>query len=451
LKSTDRPRLADLALSKFVVAILAAAALYGASQPDPAALARQALDLLLASKYTEFIQLLTPEAKGLLTPEFLRDRVGGELQSFGKVLQIGQPISEKTGGVDIVVFPIRFSNQPVNVEFTFSSSGQIAGLHFRSPDAPLPATWSQPSYSKPGLFRERNVTVGSDQWKLGGTFTYPLSKTLAPAVVLVHGAGPDDRDESLFGTRIFADIAEGLASRGIAVLRYDKRTKVYPAEMSEIAYTLQQETIEDAVRALALIRHQPEVDPNRVFVLGHSLGGYALPRVARQDGKLAGAIVLAGNARHIEDVSVAQTEFLLNAKGGASADEQKRLELMKAEAARIKSLVAGKDNPPILLGLPAAYYLDLKSYDPAAEAARLGIPMLFLQGQRDFQVTMEDFNLWKAGLARTENVKFQTYVTLNHLFIAGDGPPSPAEYTQPGNVAAAVIDDISGWIASQKH
>jgi dipeptidyl aminopeptidase/acylaminoacyl peptidase len=248
-----------------------------------------------------------------------------------------------------------------------------------------------------------------------------------------------------------ADIAEGLASRGIAVLRYDKRTKIYGAQMSDMAFTLQQETIEDAVRALDLVRHQPEVDPGRVFVLGHSLGGYAVPRIAKQDGKLAGAIVLAGSARHIEDISLAQTEYLLKAKGGASPAEEKRLDLMKAEAAKIRSLEAGKDSPPILLGLPSAYFLDLKNYDPAAEARKLAIPMLFLQGERDFQVTMEDFGLWKAGLAGAKNVTFQSYVTLNNLFIAGEGPASPVEYRKGGNVAPAVIDDVSAWIAARKR
>ena len=421
------------------------------SAQPPAAAGRKALDLLLASRYDEFSQLLTTEAKTLLTPEFLRDRVGAEVKSFGKVEEISQPLTEKSGGVDIVSFPVRFSNKSVNIQLTLNGSGQVAGLHFRSPDDPLPTVWKRPSYSKPELFRERSVTIGSDEWKLGGTFTFPSGKGPYPAVVLVHGPGPNDRDESIYATRMFADIAEGLASRGIAVLRYDKRTKLYGQQMSELPFTLQQETIEDAVRAIALVRRQPEVDPSRVFVLGHSLGGYAVPRIAKQGGKLAGAIVLAGIARHIEDVSLAQTEYLLKAKGGASPQEQKRLDLMKAEVAKIRTIEAGKDNPTILLGLPAAYFLDLKSYDPAVEARRLAIPMLFLQGERDFQVTMEDFGLWKAGLAGAKNITFQSYATLNNLFISGEGPSSPAEYTKGGNVAAAVIDDVSIWIAARKR
>jgi hypothetical protein len=418
---------------------------------QPAEAGRKALDLLLGSRYSEFSELLSAEAKQKLTLEFLRNNVGVEIKSFGNLEEVGQPVTQKSGSSDLVSFPVRFSTVRLNVQFTLNESGQVAGLHFRPPDDPVQPAWNRPSYSKTELFREREVTVGADQWKLGGTFTLPVGKGPFPAVVLVHGPGPNDRDESIYANRIFADIAEGLASRGIAVLRYDKRTRIYGEEMSKIPFTLQEETIEDAVRAIALARRQPEVDPGRVFVLGHSLAGYAVPRIARQDGKLAGAVVLAGNARHLEDVALAQTEFMLKAKGGASPEEQKRLELLKTEVTKVKSLVAGNDNPPTLMGLPTAYLLDLKGYDPAAEARRLAIPMLFLQGERDFQVTLEDFGLWKTGLAGTKNIAFKTYPALNHLFIAGDGPASPFEYRRPGNVAPEVIEDVAVWVAAQKH
>jgi hypothetical protein len=432
------------------VALLGIAA-HSGSAPQPAAVGRTALDLLLAARYQEFSELLTVEAKGLLTPEFLRDRVGTEITSFGKLGEIGAPVTAPSGTSVIVSFPIRFAKTPVSLQFTVTQSGQIAGLHFRSPDYVVPQTWNKPPYSDPERFQERDVTVGTDEWKLGGKFTFPSGKGPFPVVVLVHGAGPNDRDESIYATRIFQDIAGGLASRGIAVLRYDKRTKVYGPQMSETAFTLKEETTEDAVRAIALARSQPEANPKRIFVLGHSLGGYALPRIARQGGKLAGAIVLAGNARHIEDVSLAQTEFLLKAKGGASPDEQKRLDQMKAEREKVKALAPSSDNPPVLLGLPIEYFLDLKGYDPPAEARRLGIPMLFLQGERDFQVSLEDFNLWRAGLAGAKNIAFHSYGPLNHLFIEGKGAPSPLEYRTGGNVAPVVIDDITAWISSQRE
>jgi dienelactone hydrolase len=254
----------------------------------------------------------------------------------------------------------------------------------------------------------------------------------------------------MFSNRIFADIAEGLASRNIAVIRYDKRSKVYGQQMGETDFTLQQETIEDAVRAIALLRQQPEIDPNRIFILGHSLGGYATPRIIAQSlaqkMPIAGAILLAGNARHIEDISIAQTEAMLKARGNITADEQRRVDAMKQQAEDIRNLDPAKPHPPVLLGLPAAYFLDLKGYDPAAEAKHLGTRLLILQGERDFQVTMEDFNLWKTGLTGSPAVTFKTYPALNHLFIAGEGASSPTEYRKPGNVAPAVIDDIANWL-----
>lgn len=258
----------------------------------------------------------------------------------------------KVAAGNLVSFPVRFSNVTVNVQFTINDFGHIAGLFFRSAENPMPATWKRPPYSKPELFRERDITVGDDGWKLGATATVPLGKGPFPAGVLVHGPGPNDRNEAIFATRMFEDIAEGLASRGYAVIRYDKRTKVYAERMSVRPFTIQEETVEDAVRAVAAARKQPEVDPKRVFVLGHSLGGYMVPRIANQDGRLAGAIVAAGNARRIEDVSLAQTAFLLQAKGGPTADEKQRFELMNGEAAKVRRLQPAKDNPLVLLGLP---------------------------------------------------------------------------------------------------
>ncbi len=418
-----------------------------AAPAPPAATGRKAVELLLGAKYPEFIQLLSATAREKLTPEFLRTTVAGELKDFGAVQSIGEPIVAKSGTDDLLSYPVHFSKAAINVQLKVDSSGKVAGLYLRRPEDPLPQLWKRPLYSKPESFHERAVTVGQDQWKLPGTLTVPNGKGPFPAVVLVHGPGPNDRDESLFATKMFADLAEGFASHGIVVLRYDKRTKVYGQQMSALAFTLKEETIDDAVRALALLRAQPETDPKRVFILGHSLGGYAVPRIARLDGnKLAGAILLAANARRIEDVSIAQAEAMVAAKGGPSADEKLRIEAMKKDAAQVRALDAAGKHPGILLGLPAEYFLDLKRYDAVTEAKRLGLPMLILQGDRDFQVTMTDFNLWKSGLAGTKNITLHDYPTLNHLFLSGDGPSSPAEYQKGGNVSQTVIEDVAAWI-----
>jgi dienelactone hydrolase len=423
---------------------------FGQPARDPGAIARNALDLLLAGKYTEFNAVLTDAAKELLTPEFLRDRVGAELKSFGTVGGIGQPVIVQEGKNSNVTFPVNFSETNVNVVITLNDSLQVAAFHLHPGNAPMPPGRQQPSYSKPDSFKSRDLTVGDDEWKLGATLLVPNGKPPFPGVVLVHGPGPNDRDESIYTTQVFRDLAEGLASRGIAVLRYDKRTRVYGEKMSDMDFTLQQETIEDAVRAAALLRHQPEIDTNRVFVLGHSLGGHAAPRIAVQDGKLAGLIFLAANARPIEDMAFDQNNYVAHLNGEPSAEVQKRLDSLKDEVAKVKQLAPGKANPQVVLGLPVSYLLDLKGYDPAAQAKGLPIPMLFLQGERDFQVTMTDLSIWRAALSERKDVTFKSYPKLNYLFITGERKSSPTEYRTPGNVDSQVIDDIATWVLANK-
>jgi dienelactone hydrolase len=416
------------------------------AQRTPATVSRKALDLLLAARYPELTALLNSQAKERLTPEFLRDKVDAEIKGFGKQGNIGQPVTARDGRNTLVSFPVSFSLTGVNIQFTIDESMRIAGLYLRPADAPLPPLRKQPVYSSSGSFRESDVAVGKDPWKLGGTLLMPNGKGPFPAIVLVHGPGPNDRDESIYSSRIFRDLAEGLASRGIAVLRYDKRTKVYGAKMSEMDYTVEQETIEDALCAVALLRTQADVNPARVFLLGHSLGGYLAPRIAARDGKLAGVVFLAANARPIEDVALEQNAYVVRLMGTPSPEAQKRLDGLKAEVAKVKRLEPGKPNPPVVMGLPTAYLLGLKRYDAPAQAKQMAVPLLVLQGERDFQVTMTDFGIWKSALAGRANAAFRSYPALNHLFISGDAKSTPAEYRIPGNVAPEVISDIAAWI-----
>jgi len=315
-----------------------------AAQPsqDPTALARKALDSVLAGKYDDFLQMSTADVQKSLPAAELA-KLGATIKTYGALEKIGDPATTRSGPNSIVNFPAKFANQNINFRIIVNSSGLVSGF-FQLPGG---VNWQRPEYSQPASFKERDVTVGEGEWKLPGTLTVPVGAGPFPAVVLVHGSGPNDRDETVGGAKVFKDLAEGLASRGIVVLRYEKRTLQYRARIAAIKnYTVQDETVEDAVSALATVRAQAEVNGSRVFIIGHSLGGYVAPRIAEQDGKLAGIVLMAGNARPLEDLLVDQVTYM-----GITG---KQLENAKAIQANVKKLEKGDEDSPSLVGVPAS-------------------------------------------------------------------------------------------------
>lgn len=203
-----------------------------------------------------------------------------------------------------------------------------------------------------------------------------------------------------------------------------------------------EETVNDALRAMDLLRTIPEVDSKRIFVLGHSQGGYMMPRIAKRATSLAGAIIFAGDTRSMPDLLETQLPYLASLEPETEAS-RKQLEAALQQVAKMRTVQAG--DPPVM-GMPAAYLLDLKGYDPAALMKSTALPLLILQGERDYQVTLKDFEGWKTALQGRSNATFKTYPALNHLFDSGEGKPSPAEYQKPGHVNAQVITDIAVWI-----
>jgi dienelactone hydrolase len=271
-------------------------------------------------------------------------------------------------------------------------------------------------------------------------------------VVLVHGSGPQDRDETVGANKPFRDLAWGLAARGIAVLRYEKRTKQYGAKLAAAVQeiTLKEETIDDALDAAAQLRATQGIDPQRVFVLGHSLGGMAIPRISKADPKIAGLIVLAGSTRPLEDIVVDQLDYLASLDTSKTAEGMPKLAQIRADVAKIKKLTAADvSSTNLLVGGPVRYWLDLRDYDAAAMAKTLKQPLLILQGQRDYQVTQADFDGWKKALGASPNATFKLYPKLNHLFMTGEGKSTPSEYEQSGNVAETVVADIAAWIQAR--
>jgi uncharacterized protein len=370
---------------------------------------------------------------------------------FGAFQKPGETRVVKAGQYDVVFVTCAFSKATLDAKVSFNGDKQIAGLFFTPHKAPVPYT--APAYVRPEAFKETEVRVGSGEWELPGTLALPVGDGPFPAVVLVHGSGPNDRDEAVGGQKPFRDLAGGLASRGIAVLRYEKRTRQHGTKVvaSKEPFTVKEEVIDDALAAVALLHKNPVIDGKRVFVLGHSLGAGLAPQMAAADPKIGGLIILAGFTRPLEDMILEQTKYLLSLEDSlAEKDKQARLDKLKELIDRIKDPKLAPDTPASdLMGGSGAYWLSLRDYHPVEAAGKLHCPLLILQGERDYQVTMDDFANWKKALAGHKDVTLKSYPKLNHVFAEGEGKGKPEEYEKPGHVAQEVIDDIAEWI--KKH
>ena len=307
--------------------------------------------------------------------------------------------------------------------------------------APKPPAYEPPPYVNRGAFGEEELRVGRDP-ALPAVFSRPRGGP-APVVVLVHGSGPNDRDETIGANRPFRDLAWGLASRGVAVLRYDKRTFAHPRSLGADV-TVEEEVVLDALDAVRVAQEREGVRCERVFVLGHSLGGTLAPEIAARAGNLAGIVLLAAGARPLPEVLAEQVAYVasLPDAGPVGAEE---LAQVRDVATQLRARAIAPDAN--VLGVTARYFYDLDDRRPLERVRDVGVPVLALHGGRDYQVTAADVAAWRRALAGHHDAELHEYPQLNHLFMHGTGMATPAEYRgAAGHVDAGVVHAIADWI-----
>lgn len=424
--------------------------------PDYAAQGRAVVSQIAAGNLAPVTAQYDAAMTAALPPEKLRSAWKNIETLAGPFRGIAGARVRAQAGRHVAIVDCRFGDAVWESLVVFDTHNRIGGLFFRpKSDVPAAPEWVAPSYAQPARFHEVPITVADGSFQLPGTLTLPNGAGPFPAVVLVQGSGPEDENETLGPNQPFKDLAWGLATRGVAVLRYEKRTKKYGVESAPPGQplTVAEETMDDARAAVALAAQRKEIDPHRVYLLGHSLGGYLAPRIATGDGRIAGLILLAAPARGLAETILAQMRYLATLPpelGGVSAAAVADAE---ASAQAIHNPALKPTDTVMLLGaaMPGAYFLDLRGYDPTAAAAKLSIPILVLQGGRDYQVTASDFEQWRKALAGHRQADCQLFPALDHLFMTapGSGPVTPHDYLRAGNVAAPVIAAIAAFVTAK--
>ena len=391
----------------------------------------------------EGVWAMTPQMEAAMT------RLGGIAAMAKQMAALGTltgPVSVREGqvqGYRAFFIPCAFSVMPVDLILVIQD-GAIAGL-------------STGAYSggqeekESGALERRDLALPVPSLgELPGVLTVPEGEGPFPVVILLQGSGSSDKDETIGNLKPFRDIAEGLAQQGVAVYRFDKRSYVYGLELAmNKQITLKDEYLEDAVNAVQLMAAQDKIDPDRIFVLGHSLGGNAVPAVARELAqapvKARGFIMMAASPRPLDVLMREQYDFLYSLMPEVTEEQQAEKDAIFAELDRLQDLDALTEEDTVA-GVYSSYWKWLAAYDILQAADEITEPVLLLQGEEDYQVTMEDFGIWKEAIGGKENWKLASYPGLTHLFMPGQKSEGSAAYTRQANVDAQVIGDIAAFV-----
>lgn len=419
---------------------------------DKAKVAVDFMNLVNSGKYDEASKLSSPNMKTFLSEEKIKEFWLSLESRFGKPLSFGQPEPQKSTKDQIYLMKLYFKSDSLNARIMIDSLNQVSGLLF------LPIAkdykFDLPGYVDTTRFSEIDLEFGIEGWKLPAKLTVPRFTKKSPALVLVHGSGPNDMDVTVGGIKVFRDIAYGLTSNGIAVFRYEKRTKEHPSKFVKNVnkFTVWEETIEDAIEAVKFLKTRPEIDPNRIYVLGHSLGGHLAPRIAKEYSEFAGIIIANGNARKLHKLVPEQYEYIFGLDGDINDIEKVQLERVTWQAKLLddNKITPSTSKDSLPFGLPANYWIDLNNYDAVATAKKVTMPIFIINSGKDYQVTKTDYDLWVNGLSAQKNVTTRFFSSLNHLFIHSAEMAVPTDYEKSGTVDEAFIISISDWILKRK-
>ncbi|MBZ5535978.1 MAG: alpha/beta fold hydrolase [Acidobacteriia bacterium] len=313
----------------------------------------------------------------------------------------------------------------------------------------------EPDYSASpdAAFTAEEVMVKSKDVTLAGTLLLPKKgKAPFPAVITITGSGQQTRDEpipipGLEKYRPFRQIAESLASQGIAVLRVDDRGIGKSSGHETLRNVTTFDFADDTRSQVVYLRSRPDIDPNRIALVGHSEGGIIAPLVASSDPALAAIVLMAGTAKRGDAVIIDQSADLLDRDPTLTKEEKARR--LAEQQAMLRTIAEGGDVSKLPDTVKNAWYKNFLTYDPLPTIRKVRQPVLILQGALDRQVTADQAAaLEKAALeAGNKSVSVHVFPSLNHLFL----PAKTGSFNEYTSLATSSIGDdvlkvLNDWL-----
>ncbi len=406
--------------------------------------------LLQQQKFNEIFSLLDTTNIPKTFIEAQKEKMKPYLTQYGKAKKLLKIIEDDAGVKKKYALLIQFKKGKKNLNLVLNSNQRIFTCTISDYN-------ETPFFQLKGYQGFSEVTDLSTEIKtrdnitLGANIAFgDTSKQKSPCVIFVHGSGSHDRDETIGPNKPFRDLAQGLAQKGIVSLRYDKRgyDYIHLSKTQIDSIDLYTEVINDAIDAVKSAKKNSFIDSTRIYIVGHSLGAMCAPKMAELCPQLKGIIMMAGPAGNLLDIIPEQVEYMAKLNDTISNLESVQINQIKWQVEKTKASYLNDKTPKglLLLNQSAKYWRSIIQYNQIETAKKLVLPIFILNGERDYQVTMKQFEIWKKEFANYRNVQFRSYPKLNHLFLEGEGKANPDEYNKSGHIPQYVIDDLVEFI-----
>lgn len=438
----------------FVVLILSFFFAHAIAQKNETMAVQKAIEIIDLFKTDQFEKAYTFCDEIMLrkiTPERLQSIWESLAAVNGDLIEVGATRYNYLDTFHAITTKLKFKNGAVGLRLAFNLKWQISGIYIV--DAEL--TYKIPDYVNTFGFYEIKIPFGAIGFENEAILTVPIQEKKYPCVIIIGGSGPIDKDATIGPNRIYKDFAWGLASKGVATLRFDKRTKAYFGKIMEQHkkgnyYTIEQEYLADLKELVNKVSKKNAIDPKRIYLMGHSQGAGLMPLFLKQNKKVAGAIMAAGNYTSLQDLMLYQFEYLKPLQAKTKADSALFDKMaVQANYAKILNLPNNYPNDSLPSMYPFSYWNYLNHLNLVSLAQNNKKPVLVIQGERDYQVPFSEYLKWKTTLISNPNYQFASFQKLNHMFLEGEGKSTPEEYANRSNVPDYVIDEIAKWINAQ--